>query len=157
MKEVWRYKYFSKVIEAFALLIIFTFMSKEWEALKIVWFLSIALFLVFLILFLNEYHNSIRIKKNGTFVMGTLNKKSFTYRYVPKSFYFLKACVEYYDEERKMTLRFQGYDFITTSETSLGKVKEMVNANEEVEVLVGYLKENPKVCELYLKDAFERA
>lgn len=90
------------------------------------------------------------------FVMGTLNKESFTYRYVPKSFYFLKACVEYYDEERKMTLRFQGYDFITTSETSLGKVKEMVNANEKVEVLVGYLKEDPKVCELYLKDAFEK-
>ncbi|MCM1494796.1 MAG: hypothetical protein NC089_03255 [Bacteroides sp.] len=156
MKEIWRYKYYSKVIETFALLIIFIFMSKEWKVLKIVLFVSIALFLVFLILFLNEYYNSIQIKKNGMFVLGTMNKESFTYRYVPKSFYFLKACVKYYDEERKMTLRFQGYDFITTSTMRLERLKEMLNTDEEVEVLVGYLPEEPKICELYLKDAFEK-
>lgn len=156
MKELWRYKFFDNTISSLILVIFLIFMSKEWEVIKIILFLSIVLFLIYTILLLDEYHKSIQIKKNGRFILGKLDKESLKFHYIPQTRYLLKACVKYYDEERKMTIRFQGNDIITTREIGMGRIKEIVNGNEEVEVLVGYLKEDPKVCELYLKDAFER-
>lgn len=156
MKEIWRYKFFESTIMSLASAIIFTFMSRQWEALKIVWFLSIALFIIFLILFLDEYSKSMQIKKDGRFVLGVLESKSIKVHHMGKGRYMLKACVEYYDEEKKVTLKFNGCDFFNNYEIRVGTIKKIHNEDTELEVLVGYLKENPKVCELYLKDAFEK-
>lgn len=156
MKELWRYKFWDEVISLFALVIIMFFMSKEWEVMRAGLFLSAMLFIISLILFLNEYYKSNSIRKNGVFISGRLVKESLKFHYIPRTRYMIQFCVEYFDEKGKVTLRFQGYDIINTNEIPMKRIKELLNVNKELEVLVGYLPEQPEICEVYLKEAFER-
>lgn len=44
---------------------------------------------------------AMQIKKDGRFVLGVLESKSIKVHHMGKGRYMLKACVEYYDEEKK--------------------------------------------------------
>lgn len=44
---------------------------------------------------------AMQIKKDGRFVLGVLEPKSIKVHHMGKGRYMLKACVEYYDEEKK--------------------------------------------------------
>ena len=83
-------------------------------------------------------------------------KESLKFHYIPRTRYMIQFCVEYFDEKGKVILRFQGYDIINTNEIPMKRIKELLNVNKELEVLVGYLPEQPEICEVYLKEAFER-
>lgn len=156
MKELWRYKFWDELISSFALAIIMFFMSKEWKVMRIGLFLSSMLFIILLILFLNECYKSNLIRKNGVFILGKLDGESMKFRYIPQTRYMIKFYVEYYDEKRKVILKFQGYDTISKNEIPMKKVRELMNKDKELDVLVGYLPEQPEICEVYLKEAFER-
>lgn len=155
MKEFWRYKTFNYLIASLVPVIACIFIKVKDVRIMLLSF-SIILFLFCAVLFLSEFHNSKKIQKDGVFVMGVLEKDSIKTHVYMKDLYILKARVKYYDEQRKMTLRFQGYDICSSWEIGFGKVKEIRDRDEDVEVMVGYLVDNPVICDLYLKEAFER-
>lgn len=156
MKELIRYKSFCNLIiflTAFFICLIVYFVNSELIVFPI---FGGILLIINIILFLDEYGKAKRIVKNGTFVLGVLEPQSIKLRHLGKGLYMLKASVKYYDKQRKMTLKFRGYDIFDNWEMRVGKVKKARNENKELEVLVGYLPEEPEICEVYLKDAFEK-
>lgn len=156
MKELIRYKSFCNLViflMAFFICLLVYFTNSELIVFPI--FGGILLVIVF-ILFLDEYEKAKRVVKNGTFVLGVLEPQTIKLRHLGKGLYMLKASVKYYDTQRKMTLKFNGYDIFDNWEMRVGKVKRVRDEDKKLEVLVGYLPEEPKICELYLKDAFEK-
>lgn len=69
---------------------------------------------------------AMQIKKDGRFVLGVLEPKSIKVHHMGKGRYMLKACVEYYDEEKKMTLKFNGCDFFNNYEIRAGTIKRYI-------------------------------
>lgn len=156
MKELIRYKSFCNLIiflTAFFICLLVYFTNSELMVFPI---FGGILLIINLILFLDEYGKAKRIAKNGTFVLGVLEPQSIKLRHLGKGLYMLKASVKYYDKQKKMALKFRGYDIFDNWEMRVGKVKKVCNENKELEVLVGYLPEEPEICEVYLKDAFEK-
>lgn len=155
MKEIWRYKSFNHFIESIIPIIACLFI-KDGSVKSILLSFAIVFFLFRTVLFWSEFRTSKKIQKNGVFVLGVLEQDSIKTHVFMKSSYILEANVKYYDEEKKMTLKFHGYDICDSKEIGYGKLKEIRNREEDVEVLVGYLADDHTVCELYLKDAFEK-
>lgn len=155
MKEIWRYKSFNHFGEAFIPVIACLFIKAE-NVRSVLLSFAIVYFLFRAVLFWSELRTSKKIQKRGVFVLGVLEQDSIKTHVFMKSSYILEANVKYYDEEKKMTLKFHGYDICDSKEIGYGKLKEIRNREEDVEVLVGYLPEKPEICEVYLKDAFEK-
>lgn len=156
MKEMIRYKTFDYFVASLIPVITLMFCNKEKNIIKVLIVCSIVLLIICLVLFLNEYNNSLKIKREGVFVLGILEKDSIKTRVFMKDLYVIYACAKYYDEQKKMELRFQGYDICSNWEVGFGKIKEIRDKDEGVEVLIGYLREDPKICELCLKEVFDR-
>lgn len=156
MKELIRYKSFCNLIVFLTVFIICLCAYIANSKMIFLLIISGILFIINILLFLNEREKAKRISKNGKFVLGILEKNSAKLYHLGKGLYMLKASVKYYDNQRKMTLRFNGYDIFDHLELSVKKIKEEKIRSENLEVLVGYLPEQPEICELYLKEAFER-
>lgn len=156
MKELIRYKSFCNVIVFLTVFIICICAYIANSKMIFLLIVSGILLIINILLFLEEHEKAKKISKNGKFVLGILEKNSVKLHHLGKGLYMLKASVKYYDDQKKMTLRFDGYDIFDHLELRVRKIKEENIKSENLEVLVGYLPEQPEICELYLKEAFEK-
>lgn len=155
MKKLNDYASFGPFISYSILFLMFLLFNSGNLVIKVFAFISRAVAIIYLVVFLDEYNKAKRIDKEGKFVIGILEKNSIKKRYYTRSAYHLKGVVSYYDEQKKMTLHFSGYDIVNYRSIRYSYIEKLVQ-EEEISVLVGYLPENPTICTIYLKDAIDK-
>lgn len=157
MKEVYRYKSFNYMLGYLIADIFFMAMPMDKpQSVKSIMIAFGIIGAISIIFFLDEYMQAKKINKDGKFVLGVIQKESIKFRFFMKSSYIVKGEVRYFDEERKRTLVFKDYDICDIYEVSMGKIRQILADNENVEVLVGYLPEDESKCTIFFKDAFEK-